>query len=264
MHAVIIAMAGGSLQAAARGGDSGGMHGGLRGVARRTVSVDVGAARAIGVVEVADWDWWERESAPADANPFGAKLWPAAVAIAQELSALPPDALRGVSVLELGCGNGLCSLTAALLGASPVVATDVSADALTLTTEAARAMRLPVETRHFDLGGREPLPPADLVIAADLLYDETLAAAVAVRTLEAAERGSWVLVADGRRGPRSVFLRTLRERAGATRAAAYTFELSRTVRLAQVGWKEKHVDVLSLNAPPATAASSDDESSEVK
>ena len=129
--------------------------------------------------------------------------------MAREIAQLP---LEGKSVLELGCGNGLCSLAAAASGAASVLATDLSADALGLTADAAKAAQLPVATAELDLGGPEPLPPADLVVAADLLYDEALAALVAARVAEAMRRGSTVLVgSDLQRGPRHGFLAKLRE-----------------------------------------------------
>ena len=105
-------------------------------LARRTVQVELTPTLSIGVQEVADWSWWDEQSLDESANPYGAKLWPAAVAVAREIAQLP---LEGKSVLELGCGNGLCSLAAAASGAASVLATDLSADALGLTADAAKA-----------------------------------------------------------------------------------------------------------------------------
>ena len=122
------------------------------------------------MVEVADWSWWEEQSIDESANPFGAKLWPASLAVADYLAGLPEDVLPAMSVLEIGCGNGLCSLTVAARGAASVVASDLSEDALTLTREAAQQQGLAVQTLRFDLADRAtPLPPAQLVIAADVL-----------------------------------------------------------------------------------------------
>ena len=204
------------------------MHGSARhaparlaidGVERRRIPVRVGgnvSALNLHVVEVADWSWWEEQSVSESANPFGAKLWPASLAVADYLAGLPADVLPATTVLEIGCGNGLCSLTAAARGAASVVASDLSEDALTLTHEAAQQQGLAVQTLRFDLADRAtPLPPAQLVIAADVLCacarfeptreraaelacttcradDATLATAVAHRVAEAAARGSWL------------------------------------------------------------------------
>lgn len=120
--------------------------------------------------------------------------------------------------LELGCGNGLASLTAAALGCEDVLATDVSDRALGLTRVAADhgGFREAVRTARFDvlsygarsgagsggsgaarkgMGSKEEaeegqggglLPPADVVVVADLLYEPSLAAGVAARVVEAA------------------------------------------------------------------------------
>ena len=210
------------------------VHGGARhaparlaidGVERRRIPVRVGgnvSALNLHVVEVADWSWWEEQSVSESANPFGAKLWPASLAVADYLAGLPADVLPATTVLEIGCGNGLCSLTAAARGAASVVATDLSEDALTLTHEAAQQQGLAVQTLRFDLADRAtPLPPAQLVIAADVLCarsrfepnseraaelactcadDASLATAVAHRVAEAAARGSWPCGKQGRCG----------------------------------------------------------------
>lgn len=221
----------------------------ISGVERRRVPVELGGdpPLTLHVDEVADWAWWDRESGASGSNPYGAKLWPAALAIAEHLAALPAPALQGLSVLELGCGNGLCSMAAAARGASRVVASDLSADALQLTREAVARQQLSVETLQLDLGDRDtPLPPADLVIAADLLYDDTLAAYVATRVAEAVQRGSWVIVGDARRAGRETFVQKLRE---VSAGEPPCFGPGTSVRLKAVGWKQKHVDLMHVNTP---------------
>ena len=137
----------------------------IAGVERRRVPVSLGGdpPLTLHVDEVADWSWWDRESEAPGSNPYGAKLWPAALAIAEHLAALPASALQDLSVLELGCGSGLCSMAAAARGASRVVASDLSAD-VQLTREAVARQKLSVDTLQLDLGDRStPLPP-DLVL----------------------------------------------------------------------------------------------------
>jgi len=70
--------------------------------------------------EIDDVAWWEN---PDNENPYGAKLWPSALAISEFLVAL--GNLEGYDVLELGCGAGLVSIVAAESGAR-VVASDIS------------------------------------------------------------------------------------------------------------------------------------------
>ena len=149
----------------------------IDGIERRRIPVRVGGSTSaldLHVVEVADWSWWEEQSVSESANPFGAKLWPASLAVADYLAGLPAEVLPATTVLEIGCGNGLCSLTAAARGATSVVASDLSEDALTLTQEAAGQQGLVLQTLRFDLADRAtPLPPAQLVIAADVLCART-------------------------------------------------------------------------------------------
>lgn len=72
------------------------------------------------------------ESALSDTrDAYGSRLWPAAAFLARYLAqaattegAAASSIVLGRSVLELGCGNGLVSLTAARLGVSTVLATD--------------------------------------------------------------------------------------------------------------------------------------------
>ncbi len=96
--------------------------------------------------------------------PYWAELWPAARALAAAL----PD-VRGLRVVELGCGLGVPSLVAAARGAE-VTATDWAADAIDLLRENAErnGLALRAEVRDW----REPWAERfDLALAADVLYE---------------------------------------------------------------------------------------------
>ena len=79
----------------------------------------------------------------------------------------------------------------------------------------ARSLQLSdrIQTQLFDLfDTTQPLPPADVVVFADLLYNKPLGKGTARRVYEAYQRGSWVIVGSqkGREG-REAFTRELRE-----------------------------------------------------
>ncbi len=103
--------------------------------------------------------------------PYWAELWPSGVALARHVAGLD---LAGRKVLELGCGLGLPSLVAALRGAD-VLATDWAEDAIELLR--GNAERNGVHLRVARARWSEPEPllrgaPWDLVLGADLLYEE--------------------------------------------------------------------------------------------
>ncbi|CAE7217343.1 luxQ [Symbiodinium natans] len=132
--------------------------------------------------------------------------------------------VRGARVLELGCGNGLCSLVAASLGAS-VLASDYRQLPLDLLRAAADACgarvserlqttvldfadpmpsALAVSTRHRAekvSPTAEPLPDHDLLIAADVGYSKALAWRLGERCRESLQRGRRVLVCESRQMP---------------------------------------------------------------
>ncbi len=96
--------------------------------------------------------------------PYWAELWPAATALAEAL----PD-VRGLRVVELGCGLGVTSLVAAAKGAH-VTATDWALDAVELVRE--NAMRNGLTVRAEVRDWREPWNERfDLALAADVLYE---------------------------------------------------------------------------------------------
>jgi predicted nicotinamide N-methyase len=103
--------------------------------------------------------------------PYWADLWPSAVLLARTLAG---RALRGARVLELGCGLGLPSLAAALAGGR-VLATDWAPDAIEAVRLNAARNELALEALVADWQHPDQLlsrGPFDLVIAADVLYEQ--------------------------------------------------------------------------------------------
>lgn len=102
--------------------------------------------------------------------PYWAILWRSGVALARELDGI---ALSGLRVVELGCGLAVPSIAAARAGAC-VLATDSSAEALTLVARNARANGVRVGTARIEWAAPDELlehAPFDLVLAADVLYE---------------------------------------------------------------------------------------------
>jgi len=102
--------------------------------------------------------------------PYWAELWPSGVRLAR---ALADRDLRDARVLELGCGLGVPSITAALGGAA-VLATDWSPHAIDLLRTNAERNGTQLEAGVSSwLEPRRELDgaPWDLVLAADVLYE---------------------------------------------------------------------------------------------
>src|SRR5688572_3729392 len=102
--------------------------------------------------------------------PYWAVLWRSGVGLARELDGMP---LRGLRVVELGCGLAVPSIVAARAGAS-VLATDSDPEALELVELAARANGVRLRTATADWADPGELlreAPFDLVLAADVLYE---------------------------------------------------------------------------------------------
>ena len=115
--------------------------------------------------DVANVEW-------APVAPYWAILWRSGVALARELEGV---ALRGLRVVELGCGLGVPSLAAARAGAE-VLATDTCPEALELVARNARANDVHVDTATVDWAEPDELvrrAPFDLVLASDILYERT-------------------------------------------------------------------------------------------
>ena len=136
--------------------------------------------------------------------PYWAELWPSGVALAGYVATLD---LAGRRTLEVGCGLALPSFAAALAGAD-VVATDWAPDALCLAARNAEANGLRIVTALVDWSAPTALDLSafDVVLAADVLYEERNA--VPLLGLLAAVTGDpgTVLIADpGRRHSTAFF-----------------------------------------------------------
>lgn len=141
----------------------------------------------------------EDEYARDERLPYWAELWPSALVLAE---ALTRRDLAGRRVVEVGCGVGVPAVVAALLGAD-ALATDWYAPALAFTHANAAASAARVETMLVDWADPPDellrRPPADLVIGADVLYEERNGPALAALLPRILADGGEALIADPRR-----------------------------------------------------------------
>jgi predicted nicotinamide N-methyase len=155
--------------------------------------------------------------------PYWAVLWRSGVALARELAGLP---LRGLRVVELGCGLAVPSLAAARAGAT-VLATDADAEALELVALNARGNGVDVETMRLDWTEPDALvarAPFDLVLASDVLYERrSVAPLLALLPRLAPE--AWV--ADPGRPAAGAFLDRVRRRGHVETATSGVVHLHR-------------------------------------
>ena len=129
--------------------------------------------------------------------PYWAELWPAALALAEAL----PE-VGGLRVVELGCGLGVPSLVGAARGAD-VTATDWSEEAVELlrTNAKRNGLRLRAEVRDWREAWADRF---DLVLAADVLYEQRNVEPVVTRLQELAP---WGLIGLAGRPYEAEFLR---------------------------------------------------------
>ena len=153
-------------------------------------------------------------------DPYGSVLWPAASAVANHLMKSNQEDRRRHTLLELGTGTGLVAISAAIAGYKTVIATDYESVPLRLleysaaklngvdTDLTSRITTSKLDICDFDM----PLPDADIVVAADIMYEPRTGRATAHRTVEALKRGSRVVIgcSPGRPG-RPAFLEELKK-----------------------------------------------------
>ena len=152
--------------------------------------------------------------------PYWAELWPSGLALAQAL----PARLDGLEVVELGCGLGVPSLVAAARGAR-VTAVDWAADAIDLLRE--NAARNGIELRPLHAHWSSVGGPFDLVLAADLLYEERNGEALVERLPSLATK---VLIAEPGRPAACGFFAEARRAWEISDRGERVYELTRTTR----------------------------------
>jgi predicted nicotinamide N-methyase len=204
-----------------------------------------------------DKEWWNQQD-----NPYGAKPWPATLYTANYLNK-NRSYIQNKTILELGCGTGLVSIVAAMKGAGKVIATDLSPLALSLVQEGWRetmstltnsrdSINSTLETRIFDITSSDPLPIQSdaIVVATTMLYNSSLANALARRVAEALQKGAWIIVGDDDTGSiaRQQFEAELESLLGAATLSDCRWEET-TVKCPELGWTQKHVRILQLNSP---------------
>ncbi len=143
--------------------------------------------------------------------PYWAELWPSARVLAGELAGRD---LAGRRVVELGCGVGLPAIVAALAGAQ-ALATDWYREALAFVQANAAEAGVEVATMLVDWAdppaALTEAAPYDLVVGADLLYEERNGVALAALLPRLLPPGGEALIADPRRPHAALLLDLLRE-----------------------------------------------------
>jgi predicted nicotinamide N-methyase len=109
--------------------------------------------------------------------PYWSVLWRSGVELARELDAVE---LRGLRVVELGCGLAMPSIAAARAGAE-LLATDSDPEALELLAQNAQGNDVRIEMAVVDWAQPDELlsrAPFDLALAADVLYERSSVASL--------------------------------------------------------------------------------------
>ena len=118
------------------------------------------------------WEATERDLAEANvAPPFWAFPWAGGQALAR-YTLDHPELVRGKRVLDLASGSGLVAIAAALAGAAEIIANDI--DPMCEAAVALNAELNAVAIRYLAGNLLDAPPPAcDIILAADVFYEQT-------------------------------------------------------------------------------------------
>ena len=206
---------------------------------RTTTRVDRIAERAVTLLSPANADDLisEDDYVMDERLPYWADLWPSARVLANELAIMR---LRGLRVLELGCGLGAPSIAAAMAGAE-VTATDYYEDALLFARlNVAAATGRTIATRLVDWTAMPPdLGKFDVVLASDVLYEHRYASLVADAIAATLVRGGEAVVADPGRIALEEFREECRDRGLVSEGESHAYvdgEIRQTITLWRIRW----------------------------
>ncbi|MBA3460845.1 MAG: methyltransferase domain-containing protein [Deltaproteobacteria bacterium] len=135
------------------------------GIANRTWTI-----RHVGSVISAEEEAQYLRSAHGTKRPYGAVLWPSAIALAHEIASRE---IAGKRILELGAGTGFPGIVAASLGAH-VVQTDRQRVAMHVCRQNAERNRVTIDHRLADWTQWEDTDRYDVIMGSDILYAEEL------------------------------------------------------------------------------------------
>ena len=152
------------------------------------------------------WEATEKDLAEANvAPPFWAFPWAGGQALARYVLD-NPETVRGKLVLDLASGSGLVAIAAALAGAAEVVANDIDP-----MCEAAVALNAELNGVAINYHGGNLLdgdpPDYDVILAADVFYEQTPAKMFRAMLERCHTNGATVLAGDPGRTyfPRDAF-----------------------------------------------------------
>lgn len=152
------------------------------------------------------WEATEKDLAEANvAPPFWAFPWAGGQALARYVLD-NPEIVRGKRVLDLASGSGLVALAAALAGAAEIVANDIDP-----MCEAAVALNAELNGVGITYHGGNLLdgdpPDYDVILAADVFYEQTPARKFRAMLERCHANGSLILAGDPGRTyfPRDAF-----------------------------------------------------------
>lgn len=141
--------------------------------------------------------WQMTEEALEEAGlppPYWAFAWAGGQALARYVLD-NPESVAGKRVIDFAAGSGLVAVAAARAGAAHVAANDIDAFSHASMTLNAEANDLPIEILTEDIIG-DPLDGFDIILAADICYEQPTSGRVEAWFRELAASGRPVLMGD--------------------------------------------------------------------
>jgi predicted nicotinamide N-methyase len=142
------------------------------------------------------WARMEAEAGGSLLPPYWASAWLGGQALARYVLD-HPSIVAGRRVLDLAAGSGLAGIAAGLAGAAAVTANDIDPNALVAIEMNAKANDVEIALSGDNLlDGIEGFADADVVLAGDVFYTQSMAEVVSFFLDRMSANGAHVLVGD--------------------------------------------------------------------